>query len=248
MRYRIGTTLIYACALAAGAANSADFSERRISGLDFEAVPAAEAFVKIATQAGMVVTLEDCPPADARVSARAVSGRLPVVLDRLTAALGCTWRERAGVVYIHGKAGSPSARLPAAPVSPVGKEAEKAATAPAAIAQPAPDTVPSASDGKASTGVAAGVAIAAITPPALPTTTPSVTLRLGGADIPTYALRDFLHGHGLALVWGAGDVGSVTAIAGDYTGDTPLAAVDALLRAHGLHGVYARSNKTLYVR
>ena len=74
------------------------------------------------------------------------------------------------------------------------------------------------------------------------------TLKLTSADLAAYALRDFLRGHGLALVWGAGDVGSVATVSGEYTGDTPLAVADAVLRAHGLHGTYARSDKTLYVR
>jgi len=206
-----------ACALLwlPSVAMCSDFAERRVTGLDFESVPAAEAFARIAAQAGIGVTLDDCPPAGTRVSARAVSGRLPVVLDRLTAALGCTWRERGGaggavsVLYVQGKTSAP---LPA-PTAPMGKPADKVAETPAAV--------PAA---------------------------PSITLRLGSTDIPTYALRDFLLSHGMSLVWGAGTVASVATVPGDYTGDTPLAAVDTLLRAHGLRGVYAHSNKTLYVR
>ena len=95
---------LFAAVALPGLAQAIDFDSQRVSGLDFESITAAEAFSRIATQAGMGVTLDGCPPAGTRVSAKAVSGRLPVVLDRLTAALGCNWRERAGVLYIHGTA------------------------------------------------------------------------------------------------------------------------------------------------
>lgn len=207
-----------------GVAMSASFDAQRVKTLDFESVPAAEAFSRIAVQTGIGVTLDGCPPANARVSANAVSGRLPVVLDRLTAALGCTWRERGGVVYVHALA-------PAAPSEkPEGKLAETLAapTTTAAAQQPVEK------------------AVAKEVPPV--PAVPAITVRLASTDIPTYALRDFLRRHGMSLVWGAGDVASVATVPGDYSGETPLAAVDTLLRAHGLRGVYVRSNKTLYVR
>lgn len=223
-----------------GVAMSASFDAQRVKTLDFESVPAAEVFSRIAAQTGIGVTLDGCPPANARVTANAVSGRLPVVLDRLTAALGCTWRERAGVVYVHGPAPAPfTVKEPAMPsAKPEDKVAETRVTAPATSAATA------ATMAAAQKPVEKAVAKEASSA----TVHPSITVRLGSTDIPTYALRDFLREQGMSLVWGAGDVASVTTVPGEYTGDTPLAAVDTLLRAHGLRGVYVRSNKTLYVR
>lgn len=220
---------LFAAVALPGLAQAIDFDSQRVSGLDFESITAAEAFSRIATQAGMGVTLDGCPPAGTRVSAKAVSGRLPVVLDRLTAALGCNWRERAGVLYIHGTApaqaqAAPSAKPADAPSTPVLAQTVKQ---------------PEQQDEKAK------VAMKDVPPEPV---APSISFRLGSTDIATYALRDFLLDHGMSLVWGAGDVASVTTVPGEYAGDTPLAAVDSLLRAHGLRGVYVRSNKTLYVR
>ncbi|MDD5389002.1 MAG: hypothetical protein PHD37_06635 [Gallionellaceae bacterium] len=191
--------------------------ETRVSGLNFESQPAAEAFAKIAALAGIAITLDDCPPPAARISARDVSGRLPIVLERLTVALGCTWREHNGLVSIQRQA----ADKVEPPPTPVGKVAEASQVAATASA-----TTTSASK-----------------PPHAP-----IILKLAVTDFPAYALRDFLRVHGMAMVWGAGDVGSVATVSGDYSGETPLAVIDALLRAHGLQGIYARSNKTLYVR
>jgi len=220
-----------------GSALCAGLMETRISGLNFESQPAAEAFAKIAAVAGIAITLDDCPPPAARISARDVSGRLPVVLERLTVALGCTWREHNGLVSIQKQAAS-KVEPPPTPVGKVAETSQVAATSSATSSATLPATTTSDSN-KTEVG---GDAKAS-----KPQNAP-IILKLAVTDFPAYALRDFLRSHGMALVWGAGDVGSVATVSGDYSGETPLAVIDALLRAHGLQGIYARSNKTLYVR
>ncbi len=205
------------------AAAAAPFAQTRVSIPDFDQVVPQDAFARVAEAGGVALVLENCPAGPALVSARGVSGRLPVVLDRLTDALGCAWSERDGVVSIRHADTSLAALQPRQPDT-------------ASVTQPA-------SGG----GMATGAPSSPVMAPGLTAVVPTL-LKLAYGDHLAYALRDFLRGHGMALVWGAGDAGGVTTVTGEYTGDNPLAAVDAVLRAHGLYGIYARSNKTLYVR
>ncbi|MDP2835172.1 MAG: hypothetical protein Q8Q28_18090 [Pseudomonadota bacterium] len=216
----------------------------------------------IGAQAGMVIAIHD--EVHALVTAKDVSGRLPVVLDKLTQSLGLVWEETNGTVVVRKKRTEPKPAgavsvAPAAPVVP-------SPTAPAVVAQakqpetlpvppqPAPALPVKPADPLVATSTPADKTAAAAAPkpdePAkgVEPPRPAFTLKLSSTDLAAYALRDFLRGQGMVLVWGAGDVGSVATVAREYTGDTPLAVADAVLRAHGLHGIYARSDKTLYVR
>jgi len=215
----------------------------------------------IGAQAGMVIAIHE--GVHALVTAKDVSGRLPVVLDKLTFSLGLVWEETNGTVVVRKKRieSKPAGAVSAAPAAPV----MSVPTAPAVVAQAKqPETIPVPPQPAAALpakpveppvaiATPAGKTAAAAPKPeepakAIEQTRPAITLKLTGTDLVAYALRDFLRGQGMALVWGAGDVGSVAPIAREYTGDTPLAVADAVLRAHGLHGIYARSDKTLYVR
>lgn len=215
----------------------------------------------IGAQAGMVIAIHE--GVHALVTAKDVSGRLPVVLDKLTFSLGLVWEEQNGTVIVRKKRTEqkPAGAVSVAPAAPV----VSVPTAPAVVAQAKqPETIPVPPQPAAALpakpvehpvaiATPAGKTAAAAPKPeepakAIEQTRPAITLKLTGTDLPAYALRDFLRGHGMALVWGAGDVGSVAAVAREYTGDTPLAVADAVLRAHGLHGIYACSDKTLYVR
>ena len=237
MRRLLLLLVLAGACLALGTAHAGNLADARVTRLSFESIPAQEAFARIGAQAGLSIAFQE--DVHALVTARSVSGRLPVVLDRLTASLGLTWEENNGVVVVHRKvAGAkpgamvgsepvttlPTSLAPAAPIGPAVASSANSVVATPAAATPKPEE------------------------PIKALLHAAFTLKLTSSDLAAYALRDFLRGHGLALVWGAGDVGSVATVSGEYTGDTPLAVADAVLRAHALHGIYARSDKTLYVR
>lgn len=233
------------------AVNAAPFAQTRVSVPDFEQVMPQDAFTRVARAGGVTLVLEGCPVNPALVSASGVSGRLPVVIDRLVAGLGCAWSESNGVVTVRGvQAGAPERPI-ASPTRMSPSSTPANGGAPAVLATPkgppapvsAAPTIPADTVAQKPAEKAAEKPDSSVKPAA-----PSITLRLAGSDIPTYALRDFLVSHGMSLIWGAGDVASVATVPGDYSGDSALAVVNTLLRAHGLSGIYAHSNKTLYVR
>lgn len=76
--------------------------------------------------------------------------------------------------------------------------------------------------------------------------TPLLSLRVAQGDALVFVLRDFLHTHGITVVWGGGE--GTARSNGHYEGATSLAVADALLRAYRLQGFFVRANKTLYVR
>jgi len=255
-------SLSVACAsivwgLALGTAQAGNLADTRVTGLSFASIPAQDAFARIGAQAGMVIAIHD--DLHALVTAKDVSGRLPVVLDKLTGSLGLVWEEKDGTVIVRKKraeqkpisAVSAPLAAPAMPelmphatvVQPKQAESIPLQLAAALPVKPVEPVI-------AASRLADKPAASAPKPeePAKAVEQPAFTLKLAGKDLVVYALRDFLRVHGMDMVWGAGDVGSVSAVARDYTGDTPLAVADALLRAHGLQGIFARSNKTLYVR
>lgn len=249
---------VCAC-LALGTAQAGNLADARVAGLSFASITAQDAFARIGAQAGVVIAIHD--DVHALITAKEVSGRLPVVLDKLTGSLGLTWEEKDGVVVVRRAEKKPVAVVGVTPAAPVVSvpatptvvaQAKQSETAPV-LPQPAAALPSKPVEPPVAAATPAGKSAAAAPKAEEPAKEaepprPAFILKLAGSDLPAYALRDFLRSHGMALVWGAGDVGSVAPVAREYTGDTPLAVADAVLRAHGLHGIYARSDKTLYVR
>lgn len=116
------------------------FEQRRVTLADFDRLPPQAALSRVAEAGGFRLVLE-CPAAAGPVSAKGVSGRLPVVLDRLTRAIGCTWSEQGGVVTV--RAPLPAVVLPPPAVTEGGMPLKPTGLPEPAISAPlAPPSMP----------------------------------------------------------------------------------------------------------